>query len=83
MSYKYIHMVVIGFLPKTTIYSVNTNSNNDRIGIIKWYSMWRQYCFFPEADTVWNKECLNDVNEFIQVLMDKRKPTKGGRGGKQ
>ena len=73
MKYKYIHMDLLESGLKTNLYSVRTNSGNDGIGYIKWYSPWRQYCLFPRDDTVWNKGCLEDVNEFIQTLMDKRK----------
>lgn len=51
---------------------ININANNV-IGAIKWYGPWRQYCFFPEFNTVWNTTCLNDINEVIQKLMTDRK----------
>jgi len=73
MSYKYIHMTLIGSLPKTKIYSINTIGDNTRIGIIKWYGPWRQYCFLPEPDTVFSKGCSEHINNFIQKLMDERK----------
>jgi hypothetical protein len=48
------------------------------IGVIKWYSNWRQYCFFPNGETIWNKDCLDDINEVIIDLMNiKRKSVSG------
>ena len=58
---------------KTQTVSVINIHHNEEIGVIKWYSAWRQYCFFPGFNTIWNKECLNSVNEMIKSLMDARK----------
>jgi hypothetical protein len=58
---------------KTLTVSVINIHHNQEIGVIKWYSAWRQYCFFPEFNTIWNKECLNSVNEVITELMNARK----------
>ncbi len=35
------------------------------LGEVKWYGSWRQYCFFPESDTVWNATCLKDIQAFL------------------
>lgn len=43
------------------------------LGRIQWYSPWRQYTFSPAYPTVWNKDCLNTINEFIINLMEERK----------
>jgi hypothetical protein len=61
---------------KTKVISVININADDIIGIIKWYGPWRQYCFFPEFDTVWNITCLTDVNEVIGNLMLDRKTKK-------
>jgi len=42
------------------------------LGEIKWFGRWKQYSFFPESDTVWNRECLDDINRFISQLMLER-----------
>ena len=47
--------------------------NGDGIGRIKWFSNWRQYCFFPDENTLYNSECMKDVSEFIDGLMQERK----------
>lgn len=61
---------------KTKVINIININAEEVIGIIKWYGPWRQYCFFPEYDTVWNITCLNDVNEVIQKLMKDRKTSK-------
>jgi hypothetical protein len=45
------------------------------LGAIKWYGAWRQYTFYPEPDTIWiwNKECLKDIINYINNLMQERK----------
>jgi len=61
---------------KTKVINVINIKGDDVIGMIEWYGPWRQYCFFPEFDTVWNMTCLNDINELIQKLMKDRKTEK-------
>ena len=43
------------------------------LGEIKWYTNWRQYAFFPEPGTVWNPECMKDIQDEIARLMKQRK----------
>jgi len=54
---------------KTKIYFL-CNSRNELIhlGKIKWHGAWRQYCFFPEEDTLFNSDCLNDITDFLNKL---------------
>ena len=63
---------------KTKIVHVINKSNTNRLATIVWHSNWRQYCFLPnpEFQTVWNKDCLNDVNSVITKLMEERKNAK-------
>jgi len=61
---------------KTKYITVTNKRSQDIIGEIKWYGSWRQYCFFPEFDTVWNNGCLTDVLEVINTLMEDRKKSK-------
>ncbi len=61
---------------KTQSWHVISKKHGDLLGVVRWYPRWRQYTFFPEPDTVWNPECLNDVCEFIRGLMEDRKTQK-------
>ena len=70
---KYLAFIIAKEKPKTKVISIVNKSANDEIGIIDWYSPWRQYCFTPGYGTVWNNTCLEDVNDVIQMLMNGRK----------
>lgn len=43
------------------------------LGRISWYPQWRQYTFFLKGETVWNRDCMNDIIFFITNLMRDRK----------
>jgi len=43
------------------------------LGLIKWESSWRQYCYYPQCDAVYSAGCLNDISDFIKQLMNDRK----------
>ncbi len=66
--YKYIHFVEIEQKTKTKVYSCRNNNSEIELGIVKWYSSWRQYCFFPSKDTIFNKGCLEDIVDFLEQL---------------
>lgn len=58
---------------KTKKVAVVSAQHGATLGWIKWYGAWRQYAFFPLADTIWNPDCLKAVNTMIQTLMAERK----------
>jgi hypothetical protein len=58
---------------KTNVISVVNNRSGDEIGKIAWYSPWRQYCFLPKGNTVWNLQCMRDVLSIINQLMGERR----------
>ncbi len=72
----YIEFDIIAEKPKTMVWAVRNISSQVIIGYIKWYPAWRQYCFFPEADTIFSVGCLNDINKFIINKMNLRKNEK-------
>ena len=55
--------------PKTKVFAVINIQHEHLLGEIKWYPSFRKYCFFPEANTVWESICLEDIKEFIDNLM--------------
>jgi len=59
---------------KTKVVAIESLSSGDTLGYIKWFGRWRQYTFFPVAETVWNVGCLDDVNAYIGKLMAERRP---------
>lgn len=65
---KYLEFSLIEQKPKTKVVGVWSKRSSDRLGLIKWYGKWRQYAFFPENDTLFNVECLNDIQTYIKGL---------------
>jgi len=58
---------------KTDIWEVLNKNSEVRLGQIRWYGAWRQYCYFPRRETVMSSECLDDITTFIKNLMQARK----------
>lgn len=58
---------------KTMTWMVVSRSSGSVLGRIRWYGAWRQFCFYPEGNTIWNTGCLADVQSFIRVQMELRK----------
>lgn len=72
--YEYIHFkldVTASKGRKTNIYAILSKSSNHILGYIKWYGAWRQYCFYPNGETVYNVGCLDDIKDFIKQLMER------------
>lgn len=57
---------------KTWMYEVLSESSGVRLGVIKWFGQWRQYCFWPETETIWNNACLSAVADVLKGLNDAR-----------
>lgn len=55
---------------KTKRIAVMSKSGSATLGEIRWWGPWRQYVFAPERDTVFNRECMRDIHEVIDRLMD-------------
>jgi len=74
-DYEYIMMEKLVSPGKTGIWLVLNKSSQTKLGIIKWYGAWRQYCFYPEVEyqTIFSKGCLEDINSFIKMQMDERR----------
>jgi len=58
---------------KTEIWSVDSKSGGFSLGQIKWFGRWRQYCFFPARDTVFNTDCMKDISAKIKEVMARKK----------
>jgi len=46
------------------------------LGVIRWYGPWRQYAFFPESSTLYSAGCLQDIQNHIIFLMERRRHEK-------
>ena len=58
---------------KTTSWYCREKSNKNILGYVGWYAPWRQYCFCPVGQTVFNESCLQDIRHFIGQLEEERK----------
>jgi len=65
---KYLIFTTIEIKPKTRVIEVTSKNIGNVLGIIKWFPGWRQYAFFPEVATVFNKNCLLDIVTYIGKL---------------
>mgnify|MGYP001615894587 CR=1 FL=1 len=63
-KYKFIYFVK----QEDDVYNCCNNRSDDVLGQVRWYPMWKQYCYYPKEDTVYNVTCLNDINDFIGSL---------------
>ena len=70
---KYMEFDKVGDTGKTEIWNILSKSSGYILGQIKWYGSWRQYCFFPSGQCVFNIQCMNDINNVIKELMAERK----------
>jgi len=71
-------MIYLKFEPrrsdtKTAVMAVVSKSSNEQLGVISFYTPWRQYVFRPEGHTLWNPDCLEAVNAQVRLLNDLRK----------
>lgn len=56
---------------KTPIYIVRKDSSSsmaERLGLIKWYGAFRQFCFYPDNKTIWSKSCNELINNFLDKV---------------
>ena len=65
---KYLEFKLLEKKSKTQVIEVISKTHPIRLGTIKWRSSWRQYAFFPESGTLFNVECLNDIQSYIKGL---------------
>lgn len=65
---KYLRFQLIERKPKTKVIAVQSKTHPIRLGIIKWWNPWRCYVFFPDSETLFNAECLNDIQSYIRGL---------------
>ena len=46
---------------------------NVKLGVVKWYAQWRRYVFYPEKDTLFDSDCMNQIKTFLDNQMYLRK----------
>src|SRR5207249_10513958 len=62
---------------KTRKVNVVSKKHGYSLGLIQWYGRWRQYVFVPGPETVFNKQCLCDISDYLQEMMLERLSQQG------
>ena len=71
--FQHIHFVVIEEKPKTDVWGCLNSKTRERLGVVRWYSPRRQYCFLPHQERVFDQDCLEEITLFIRGLNEKRR----------
>jgi len=58
---------------KTKTFDIVNKNGEYYIGQIYWYGAWRQYCFFPYEDMVFNSTCLELIIAFLNDINEKHR----------
>jgi len=77
--YKHIFFDDVSYLypeRKTQVWECQSNKTAEVLGRVKWYSPWRQYCFFCIDSIILAGSCHTDIADFIKQLMVERKSRK-------
>jgi len=72
IKYQYINFELTEEKPKTKVWSCRNNNSGTELGIVKWHSAWRRYCYFPTVQAVYSQGCLDDMSAFIGAAMEER-----------
>lgn len=70
---KYMVARLIGPQPKTGVWSVFSKAQGDRLGVVKWFGPWRQYCYFSMDVAVFSSGCFQDLTKFLDALNKAKK----------
>jgi hypothetical protein len=70
---KYMVARLIETGPKTAVWGVFSKHHDDKLGVIKWFGPWRQYCFFSMDVAVFSSGCFQDLTKFLVSLNEGRK----------
>jgi hypothetical protein len=70
---RYLEFDRIGYTGKTDVWDILSKSQESILGKIKWFGRWRQYCFYPSPNTIFNPECMADISKKIKELMELRR----------
>lgn len=62
---------------KTKVFAVRKDVDDkcyaDYLGAIQWNGAWRQYCFYPETETMWSSGCMKGIITFIDKINKQHK----------
>lgn len=73
LKYKWIEFTIQSHTGKTKVYNCYNPEYESFLGQVKWYNGFRKYSFFPEANIVFETQCLKDITSFLDALMVEHK----------
>jgi hypothetical protein len=67
---EYLSIVVLApeGTKKTGVGLVRSRSTGHELGQIRWFGQWRQYCFWPAPETIFNDGCLRHITRVCAGL---------------
>lgn len=67
---------------KTAVFHVR-DRHGGKLGEVKWYGAWRQFCFFPDGPNrpVFNNDCLNRISAFMRLCTIEQRESRVPRDG--
>ena len=75
-SFKYIKFLISGQTKLTYVWFCFNIKSDGFLGQVSWYGPWRQYCFKPAPDCIFNNGCLTDIGAFIDLVTYNHKKLK-------
>ncbi|OZI09595.1 hypothetical protein BWI93_03160 [Siphonobacter sp. BAB-5385] len=69
----YLKFVQIRDTGKTKIFEVQSLRYGNKLAEIKYYGAWRKYTLLPEAHTLFDCKCLQEITDFMNSLMEERR----------
>jgi hypothetical protein len=52
--------------------SIRSKHNDCGLGVIEWFSSWKQYVFSPDDNTIYSADCLAEIgNKLIELSGNK------------
>jgi hypothetical protein len=46
------------------------------LGEVRWFGRWRCYAFYPEPDTLYERQCLRDIADFCEARTREHRESK-------
>ncbi|KKM86433.1 hypothetical protein LCGC14_1279120 [marine sediment metagenome] len=72
MNSRWLYFYLLERKSKTNVWTVNSKNQGTLLGEIRWYSPWRQYCFYP-INSIFNSEGLGEIKKFLDDETEKRR----------
>lgn len=61
--------IEVGKSPSGKTLIKHVSCNGRMLGVIKWYPNWRKYCFHPEINTLFDAQCMGNIQLHLERMM--------------